>query len=120
LEDINEEIFSYEVFFNEGNEYSLVMRYYLENKELGKTIEKYYEPLDKGEFIYLNLNKFKDIMLENWIFNSEDFVNILNNALYETNKEIKKDLAIELENYTGIIDNEINGFFINIEDIINN
>ena len=95
------------MFLDQGDEYSLVMRYYLENKELGKTIEKYYEPLDKGEFIYLNLNKFKDIMVENWIFDRDDFINILNNALYETNKEIKKDLSVKLQNYTGIIDNEI-------------
>ena len=120
LEDISDDIFMYEMIMDQGNEYSLVMRYYLENKELGKTIEKYYEPLDREEFIYLNLNKFKDIMLENWIFNSEDFVNILNNALYETNKEIRNDLAVELENYLLIIDNEITGFFNNIENIVNN
>lgn len=120
LEDIEDFIYMYEMFADKGNEYSLVMRYYLENKELGKTIEAYYEPLDKGEFIYLNLNKFKDIMLENWIFNSEDFVNILNNALYETNKEINNDLSMKLENFTGIIDNEISGFFENIENIISN
>ena len=48
LEDIEDFIYMYEMFADKGNEYSLVMRYYLENKELGKTIEAYYEPLDKG------------------------------------------------------------------------
>ena len=108
------------MFLDEGDEYILVMRYYLENKEHGKLIEQYYEPLDKGEFIYLNLGKFKDIMIENWIFESEDFVNILNTALYETNKEIKKELDIKLEEYTSLIEYQLNEFFNNIENIISN
>ncbi len=81
-------------------------------------MEQYYEPLDKGEFLYLKLSKFKDIMLENWIFDSEDFVNILNNALYETNKEIKNELNIKLLEYSTSIENELNEFFESIEKII--
>ena len=119
LEGIIDEIFVFEMFLEPGDEYSLVMRFYLENKELGKLIEQYYEPIDRGEFIYLNLGKFKDIMLENWIFESEDFINILNNALYETNKEIKNELNIKLEEYTELIEQELNEFFDNIENIIN-
>ena len=60
------------------------MRYYLENKEYGKLIEKYYGMFD----LYLDLNKFKEVMLDNWVFDSDDFVNIINKALYSTNLEI--------------------------------
>ncbi len=106
LEDIISEIFMFEMLLSDGDKYTLVMRYYLENKELGKLIEKYNEPLKRGEFIYLNIGKFKNIMLENWIFDSEDFINILNNALYGTNKEIKNELNIKLLEYTSSIENE--------------
>ena len=102
------------------DKYSLVMRFYLENKELGKMIEKYYEPLDRNEFLYLNLGKFKDIMLENWIFESEDFVNILNKALSETNKEIQDELNIKLIEYRALIENELKNFFDGLEKLIIN
>jgi len=112
LEDIISEIFMFEMLLSDGDKYTLVMRYYLENKELGKLIEKYNEPLKRGEFIYLNIGKFKNIMLENWIFDSEDFINILNNALYGTNKEIKNELNIKLLEYTSSIENELNETFL--------
>ena len=112
LEDIISEIFMFEMLLSDGDKYTLVMRYYLEKKELGKLIEKYYEPLERGEFIYLNIGKFKNIMLENWIFDSEDFINILNNALYGTNKEIKNELNIKLLEYTSSIENELNETFL--------
>ena len=51
------------------------MRFYLENKELGKLIQTYYEPIDNEELISLNLNKFKD-------YSSKRFGN------YKKNKDI--------------------------------
>ena len=120
LEKAIEDIWSFEMFLEPGDQYSLVMRYYLENQEFGKSIEQYYEPVDKGEFLYLNLNKFKDILYDNWIFDTDDFVNLLNNALSETDKEIKNELFVKLEEYSTIIENEINKFFDDdIENIIN-
>jgi len=112
LEDIISEILMFEMLLSDGDKYTLVMRYYLENKELGKLIEKYNEPLKRGEFIYLNIGKFKNIMLENWIFDSEVFINILNNALYGTYKEIKNELNIKLLEYTSSIENELNETFL--------
>ena len=121
LEDKIDDIYLNEMFIPDGDEYSLVMRYYLENKELGKFIEELYEPLDNGEFIYLNLDKFKDILNENWIFDTEDFINMINNALYETNKEINNDLNIKLLEFSEKIDNELNNnFFAKIENTIKN
>ena len=121
LEDKIDQILFSEMFIPDGDEYSLVMRYYLENKELGKFITELYEPLDTGEFIYLNLNKFKELLNENWIFDTEDFINMINKALYETNKEINNDLNIKLLEYTEKIENELNNnFFIKIENKIIN
>lgn len=68
LDNMISKIFEHELEIGPGDEYSLTMRLYLENKELGKLIETYLEPIDKEEFISLNLNKFKDVMKENWIF----------------------------------------------------
>ena len=118
LEDVTSEIFLFEMFLPPGDKYSLVMRFYLENKELGKLIEQLYQPLDNGEFIYLNLGKFKEIMNENWVFESDDFINILNNALIESNKEIKNDLNIKLSEYRDLIEDQLNGTFDDIQNTI--
>ena len=121
LKDLIENICIYEMFTNPGDEYTLVMRFYLENKEFGSTIEQYYEPFESGKFLNLNLNKFRDVMLENWVFDSYDFINILINALYETNKEIKNELFVKKEQYSTLIENEINKYFDDkLENIINN
>ena len=119
LEDMVDEICDYELDIDEGDEYSLAMRFYLENKEYGKLIQIYYEPIDKEELIYLNLNRFKDIMKENWVFDEGDFIYILNKALFETNKTIKNELSLTMENYSAIIENEITKFLDDdIESII--
>jgi hypothetical protein len=121
IADMNDKIAEYEFDLPLGDDYSLVMRLFLENKELGKFIETYYAPIDKEEeeFFYLNLNKFKDVMVENWVFDDGDFIYILNNALFETNKEIKNDLSLKMENYTNLIEKEITKFFDDdIENII--
>ena len=120
LDDLMDHIAVYEMYARPGDDNTVVMRYYLENKEFGKLIEEFYKPLDNGEFFYLKLDKFKDVLFDNWIFDSDDFINILTNALYETNKEIKKELLIKLEEYETLIENEINKFFYdNIENVIN-
>ena len=114
LNDTIEDIYIYEYFEPPSNQYSLVMRYYLENKEYGKLIEEYY-----GMFnLYLDLNKFKEVMLDNWVFDSDDFVNIINKALYSTNLEIKKELFVKLEEYSLTIENAI--YNEDIEKDINN
>ena len=118
LDDIIENIEIIETFIPEGDKYSLIMRYYLENKELGKLIERLYEPIDNGNFFYLNINKFKDIMLDKWFFDKKNFANILDNILYETNIEIKKELNLKIKKYYVSIQNELDEFFDEIEKFI--
>ena len=103
LDKIVYNIYEIEWEIEKGDEYALTMRFYLENKMFGKFIETYYKPIDKGKFFDLNLNKFKDIMKESWVFDEGDFIYIINNALFETNKVIKKELSIKLDNYSDII-----------------
>ena len=120
LENTMDQIAIYEMYSKPGDDYSLVMRLYLENKELGKLIEEFFEPLDKGEFFYLEIDKFKDVLYDNWIFDNYDFINILNNALYQTNKEVEKELLLKLEEYSTLIEDEINKYFDdNVENVIN-
>ena len=117
LEDMINDIYEQEYEIPFGDEYSLTMRFYLENKELGKLIQTYYEPIDNEELISLNLNKFKDIMKENWVFDEGDFIYIINKALFETNQVIKNDLSSKMDNYSTQIENEIKKYF---EDSIEN
>ena len=118
LEDMIDNIFEQELDLEYGDEYTLTMRFYLENKELGKLIQNYYEPIDKEEFISLNLNKFKDIMKENWIFDEDDFIYILNKLLVDTNKEIKNELSSKMKNYSDKIEYEIKKYFKDSIDYI--
>ena len=53
----------YKLNNNKSNdEVSLSARFYLQNSESGRQIEEFYEQIDKKEFIYLNLEKFKHIL----------------------------------------------------------
>ena len=113
---IIDKIWSFEMFLPPGDKYTLVMKYYLENKELGKLIEEYFEKFD----LYLDLNKFKEILINNFVFNNEDFINIINKALYSTNIEIKNELFVKLEEYFNPIEDDIKTFYDDdIENIIN-
>ena len=51
------------------------------------------------------------MMIENWIFDGNDFSNIINDALYDSNKEIQNELNIKYEEYTNKIENEITALF---------
>ena len=117
-EKIND-IIDIELFHNslDITQHSLTTRYYLENKEFGKLLEEIYEPLEEGTFFYLDLDNFKGLMIQHWIFDGNYFTNILNDAIYEANKEIKSELGVKFEEYKDTIENEINKFFR--KDIVN-
>ena len=109
LKDKRDEILDY--IGEEGDDISLISRFYLENKENGKQIEQFYEPVNHQIFVYLNLEKFKDLLIENWIFDQDDLINRLNQTLYDTNKEIKNEFSTLKENYTDTLENEITKYF---------
>ncbi len=122
IEDRLDDLIDFELFHSglEINQYALASRFYLENKEFGKLIEEIYKAIEEKRFFNLDLSKFKDIMIENWLVDSTNFINVLNDALYKTNKEIKNELDIKLESYTEEIEGEIKNFLgENIETAIN-
>ena len=94
-----------------NDEFSLAARYYLENSESGKQIEQLYEQIDQKVFVYLNLDKFKELLIENWIFDQDEFIKSLNTTLYNSNLEIEKEFKTEKEKYLKIFEEEITKYY---------
>ena len=104
-----------------GDEFSVVSRYYLENSESGKQINQFYSVINENTFVDLNLYKFKDLLLNNWIFDKNDFISKLNESLLNMTKDIEKDLAIKNETNSEILENEIKNILKDsIDNKINN
>ena len=51
-----------------NDEFSLSARFYLENQHSKIQIDELYDQINRKIFIILNLEQFKDILIENWIF----------------------------------------------------
>ena len=94
-----------------NDEFSLSARFYLENSENGKQINEFYEPINNKIFISLNLEKFKELIIKNWIFDQDNFIKQLNTTLYNTNLETNKELSIKLEEYESILEAQITKYF---------
>ena len=100
-----------------NDEYSLTLRYYLENSDNGKQINDFYEEINNQLFIYLNLEKFKETILNNWIFDQDDFIKQLSLTLNNSNLEISKEFKKEKEDYTSRLNKLITQYFTK-EEII--
>ena len=101
-----------------NNEYSLSSRFYLENSDSGRQITELYEQIEKKVFLHLNLDKFKELLNDNWIFDQYEFINNLKAILYNMNLEVKKEFTIEKENYIKSLEKEITKTYSK-EDISN-
>ena len=82
-----------------NNQYTLAARFYLENAQSGKQIIELYEQINKKVFVYLDLEKFKELLIENWIFDQDEFINKLNEVLNNSNLEIANEFLTEKEKY---------------------
>ena len=89
------------------NEFAVACRFYLENSLNGWQIEEYYKPINNNLFIYLNKEKFKELLKNNWIFDQDEFVNTLNLELDKSNLEINNDFMVKKEEYREILDKKI-------------
>ena len=90
-----------------NDEFSLSARFYLENSESGKQIEELYEQINEKVFVYLNLEKFKELLIENWIFDQDEFIKNLKNILYNSNLEVEKELNTEKGKFMKSLEEEI-------------
>ena len=93
------------------DEFSLAARYYLENSESGKQIEQFYDQIEQKVFVYLNLDKFKELLIDNWIFDQDEFIKNLNITLYNSNLEIEKELKTIKELYYKKFEEEITKYY---------
>lgn len=105
-----------------NDEFSLSSRFYLEISESGKQIEELYEQIIEKVFVYLNLDQFKELLIENWIFDQDEFIKNLNDILYNSNLEVQKEFKIKKEEYIKSFEEEITKDYTkdNIATKINN
>ena len=94
-----------------NNEISLTVRFYLENYLNGKEVEEIYEEINKKVFVYLDLERFKNLLIENWIFDQDDFIKQLKITLYNYNLEISQEFATLKEEYSILLENQITRYF---------
>ena len=124
----------YGIQFSKFNdEFSLSARFYLENQHSKIQINELYDQINRQIFIILNLDQFKDILIDNWIFDQDEFINELNNTLYNSNLEIENEFSVQKNSYyeklekyitksftKEILINKINDLYINeIKDLSN-
>ena len=93
------------------NEFALASRFYLENSLNGWQIEEYYKPIDKNLFIYLKEQEFKNLLINNMIFDQDDLINQLNIHFEKSDLEIKNDFLIEKKDYREKLDNKISSIY---------
>ena len=90
-----------------NDEFSLAVKYYLENSESWKQIEELYEQIDQKVFVFLNLDKFKKLLKEIWFFDQDEFINSLKEIIYNSNLEIEKEFKTIKERYLKFFEKEI-------------
>ena len=90
-----------------NDEFSLSARFYLENSDSGRQITELYEQIDKKVFVHLNLERFKELLYDNWIFDQDEFIRSLKELLYNSDLEVKKELNTEKEKYIKLLEKEI-------------
>ena len=103
----------------QNNEYSITSKLYLENSEFGKQIISFFEGIYEKVFIYLNQEKFKETVNNNWIFDQDDIINRINLTMFNYNREIYKEFLSIKDNFTLSLEREINVFYSK-ESIIKN
>ena len=87
---------------------------YLENSINAKLIEDYYSIIYNDEnFDILNTNKFKEIIIDNFEFDKDDFINKLNLLLDNLNLENHGNFLKLEEDIIKMFDNEINKYITN-------
>ena len=90
-----------------NDEISFSSRFYLYTSKSREQIIKLYEKVDEKVFVHLKLEKFKNILEENWIFDQDEFIKELKDILYNSNLEIQKELKTEKEKYINSLEEEI-------------
>jgi hypothetical protein len=104
LQKIWNDLYDFEVI---GDEYSVVSRFYLENSEDGKQIEQLYSSVNDNTFVELYLYKYKDLLINNWIFDKYNFISSLNESLLNLNRETDNEIRILNETSSDKLEKQI-------------
>ena len=105
----------------ENTEIALTSKLYLENSDLRKTINELYKTnIEDNNFIVLNNEKLKNIIIENLAFDKNNFINKLKIELIDLKSESANEFYKYKEKYEELFKEYIDNFFIkNIEEINN-
>jgi hypothetical protein len=91
------------------DEYSITSKSLTEISNFDKQIISFYD-IDELS-IELNKENFKELMINNLIFDHDDIINRVSLLLYNSNQEVDKNLVIIKENYTLELEKEIHKYF---------
>ena len=93
------------------DETALVSRYFLEIQQNWKRTTSFYKEVDHDVFVVLNLEKFEQIVFQNWIFDQTDFIKKLNIVLLDSTKEIRSEYLLQKDSYINQLEKEIDDQF---------
>ena len=104
------------------DEFSITSNLYLEISENEKQINEIYKNILDKNFIELNHEQFNHLIKENFIIDKDEIITSLKISIYNSNKELLNDFLFIKENYSLILEKEINKYFTkkNIIENINN
>ena len=98
---------------NEITENSLLSRFYLENSNSAKLIKDFYLIIYNDRARVLNHDKFKEIIVNNFDFNKNKFINKINELLNDLNIERNQYFLKLREKMKKEIDEEISDYITN-------
>jgi len=93
------------------DELALISRYFLEIQQNWKRTKSFYKTVEDDEFVKLNLEKFEQIVFQNWIFDQNDFIKKLNIILIDSTNEIRSEFLLKKESYINELEREIDKQF---------
>ena len=93
------------------DEFSITSNLYLEISENEKQINEIYKIILNKDFIELNHDKFNNLIIENLIIDKGEIITLFNNSIYNSNKNLLNDFLFIKENYSLILEKEINKYF---------
>ena len=96
--------------------YSYISRLYLDNSVSGKQINHFFKEIENSNFIYLELDKFRELIIKNWIFDQNNFIKLLNDTLNENTAQINAELTTKKDTYKTMLKNELTKYKLFIKN----
>ena len=93
------------------DEFSITSNLYLEISENEKQINEINKIILNKDFIELNHDKFNNLIIQNLIIDKVEIITLFNNSIYNSNKNLLNDFLFIKENYSLILEKEINKYF---------